>query len=79
MRMQQYGKGMYRTLAEGAGQAVDLSWTGALRLAHTAARDRAGMLHVSPCSTWEAATSCRRLARWHDPRVVPLNLCAGNS
>jgi dimethylglycine dehydrogenase len=36
MRMPQYGKALYRTLAEDAGQAIDLSWTGALRLAHTA-------------------------------------------
>jgi dimethylglycine dehydrogenase len=38
MRLQQYGKALYRTLAEDAGQAVDLSWTGALRLAHAAER-----------------------------------------
>jgi dimethylglycine dehydrogenase len=38
MRLQQYGKALYRTLAEEARQSMDLSWTGALRLAHTADR-----------------------------------------
>jgi dimethylglycine dehydrogenase len=38
MRLQQYGKALYRTLEAESGQAVGLHWTGALRLAHTAAR-----------------------------------------
>ena len=38
VRMQQYGKSLYRTLEEESGQAVGLHWTGALRLAHTSER-----------------------------------------
>lgn len=38
VRLQQYGKALYRQLEQESGQPVGLHWTGALRLAHTDAR-----------------------------------------
>jgi dimethylglycine dehydrogenase len=38
VRLQQYGKALYRQLEQDIGQPVGLHWTGALRLAHTDAR-----------------------------------------
>ncbi len=35
MRLQQYGKALYKTLEAESGQPVGLHWTGALHLAHT--------------------------------------------
>ena len=38
MRLQQYGKALYRMLEAESGQPMRLHWTGALRLAHNDAR-----------------------------------------
>ena len=35
IRLQQYGKSLYKQLEKDTGQSVGLHWTGALRLAHT--------------------------------------------